>query len=278
MRRSLEPTGFIPGKPVSYGSKALQREVTLSPETVIDVAVNANLYLFSLAAFFENAEFEFYEAVGQRNLSGFIGEVFVKSFEKVVDGYSGNPHADGRPDILDLTTDEAEAHFERDCFAGGASGPVPLRGLLAPFKYGGLEVKASIGSPVAKYKDRLAEDFGVGGFLVGMPRIDYLDSITYWGHHASCENLIGLYYDYVPELDSAPQVLLVMHSELEAAVDWNRVSVGRSTSKKTSNTSLTKTGKEKLYRNVVAVVDDKRYLSRLRDRGVGVPTAATSSP
>lgn len=271
MRHSLETSGFIPGSPISYTSKAQQSGATVSPETTIDVVVNANRYLFSLAAFFEDAEFDFYEAMGQRNLSGFVGEVFVKSFAKVVDGYGDNPHADGRPDILDLTSEEAANHLERDCFADRDGEPVPRRSLLAPFDYGGLEVKASIGSPVAKYKAKLAEDLGVSAFSVGMPRIDYLDTIMYWGHHASCENLIGLYYDYVPELDSAPQILLVMHSELEVAVDWNKVSVGRSTSKKTSNTSLTKTGRDKLYSNVVAVIDDERYLSRLRVRGIGVP-------
>jgi hypothetical protein len=274
---SLESTGFLAGAPITYASKPLRREASITPAKVIEAVVTANRYLFSLAAFFEDAEFEFYEAIGQRNLSGFVGEVFVKSFARVVDGYRENPHADGRPDILDLTTEDSRDHLERDCLVPGEEGRIPRRSRLAPYKYGGLEVKASIGDPVAKYKARLADEQGVSAFQVGMPRIDYLSSITYWGHHASCENLVGLYYDYVPALDSAPQVLLVMHSELDVEVDWNKVSVGLSTSKKTSNTSLTKAGKKKLYRGVVAVIDDERYLSRLRERGISVPAEAASS-
>ena len=272
---TVESTGFIPLAPVTYESKASGERESIPAESIVAVLANTNKYLYSLAAFFEDADFEFYEAVGQRNLSGFIGEVFVKSFEKLVDGYACNPHADGRPDILDLTTDQARAYFEEECFTQGDRGPVPVRGKLAPFKYGGLEVKASIGNPVAKYKAKLMERLGVGSFMVGMPRVDYLSSITYWGHHASCENLIGLYYDYVPELDESPQIFMAMQAELDVTLDWHEVSVGRASSKKTSNTSLTKTGRAKLYSNVVAAPSDPRYLEQLQKIGVEVSAALT---
>lgn len=203
---TLEPSGFLPGAPIVYPSKASGLDVSVSAQAVIEVIVHTNEYLFSLAAFFADADYDFYDAIGQRNLSGFIGEIFVKSFEKTVDGFAANPHGDGRPDILDLTSEEAALHFERECFGTGERGPIPLRSKLAPFKYGGIEVKSTIGKPVyKKAKLKLFEELGVNGFSVGMPRIDFLSSLNYWGHHTSCENLIGLYYDYVPELEASPR-------------------------------------------------------------------------
>lgn len=272
---TLDASGFLPGTPVDYVSKASGSPVSIPPESIIEVIVNTNEYL-SHPTFFADAEFEFYETIGQRNLSGFIGEVFVKFFEQTVDGYTLNPHADGRPDILDLSTDEAAAYYERECFKPGKRRQLPVRKNLAPFKFGGLEVKATIGDPVAKKaKERLFKERNVSGFSVGMPRIDFLKSFTYWGHHTSCENLIGLYYDYVPELESSPQVMLAMHAELDAKLGWGKVSLGRSTSKKTSNTSVTKTARQSLYRNVVAVTAESRYLERLREVGLSVPSGST---
>ena len=59
-----------------------------------------------------------------------------------------------------------------------------------------------------------------------------------------------------------------MHAELDVDLDWQPVSIGRATSKKTSNTSLTKLGREKLYSNVVAATSDDRYLRRFRAIGI----------
>jgi hypothetical protein len=272
---TLDASGFLPGTPVDYVSKASGLRVSIPPESIIEVIVNTNEYL-SHPAFFANAEFEFYETIGQRNLSGFIGEVFVNFFRKTVVGYAPNPHADGRPDILDLSTDEAATYYERECFKPGKHRQLPVRGNLAPFKFGGLEVKATIGDPISKKaREGLFKERNISGFTVGMPRIDFLRALTYWGHHTSCENLIGLYYDYVPELQSSPQVLLAMHAELDAKLGWGKVSVGRSSSKKTSNTSVTKTARESLYRNVIAVTAESRYLGRLRQMGLNVPNGST---
>ena len=202
---TLDPAGFQAYAPVAYQSKASECQVRVPPEAIVEVIASSNTYLYSLAAFFEDADFDFYDNIGQRNLSGFIGEVFANAFVKQVAGYAVNPHADGRPDLLDLATRAARRHLEHECFQPGERNPVPLKTPLAPFRYGGLEVKTSIGSPVSGYKKRLAANEGVASFSIGMPRIDYLRSITYWGHHASCDNLLGLYYDYVPELDASPR-------------------------------------------------------------------------
>jgi hypothetical protein len=132
-----------------------------------------------------------------------------------------------------------------------------------------MEVKATIGNPINGYKHQLSK-LGISEFYVGMPRIDYLSTITYWGHHTSCENLIGLFYDYYKELNGVPQILVVMQSELIPAVDWNKVSIGKIEPKKTSNTSLSPSGCEKLFKNPIVVINNIKYITKLRESGLSI--------
>ena len=256
---------------LKYISKSTNKIIEIPPEKIVQVIVNSNLYLASLIPMFEEIGFDIYETLGQRNLSGFVGEVFVKSFQKLIDGYACNPHGDGRPDILDVTSKTSFSYFQNYCFSQNEDDkPSPIRSSLAPFKFGGLEVKSTIGNPVHNYKALLERDLNLTGFSVGLPRINYLKTITYWGHHTSCENLVGLYYDYAKEVNGAPQIFAVMHSELDSKTDWNTVSVGRVGSKKTSNTSLTPSGKGKLFNNVIAVTRKKAYLEKLKSIGLNL--------
>ena len=220
---------------------------------------------------FHELDFDVFEGLGQRNLSGFIGEVFVHSFAKLTPDYASNPHADGRPDLLDLSSQVSRDYLSQQCFTKTEEGQtMPVRHLLAPYRYGGLEVKCSIGSPIAQYKKALEKDLGKTNFEIGLPRINYLNTITYWGHHVDCENLLGLYYDYYDPADGVPQILAVMHSELVGEEDWTKVSVVNAGSKKTSNTSLNSAGKIKMFNGVVAVIEDNRYLENLSRIGLSL--------
>ena len=256
---------------ISYVSTATGEQVTIGPRDVVAVVVDANKYLVALQDLFAPLSFEVYRELGQRNLSGFVGEVFTNFFAKRVHDFRVNPHADGRPDLLDLSSPVALQHLTRDCLIQTEEGySMPVRALLAPFKYGGIEVKSSIGSPVANYKARLTQSRGVTGFQVGEARVDYLGSITFWGHHTSCGSLLGLYYDYSAIHDGAPQIMAVMYAQLNPEVDWHVVSTGKAGSKKTSNTSLTPSGQAKLMAGVVAIRNDPRYLSKLHECGLRI--------
>ena len=153
---------------------------------------------------FDELNFDIYDVLGQINLSGFVGEVFSNSLVKIKKNLLLNPHADGRPDLLDLNTDTSQSYFDKCCIEEIDGRVVPKRSNLAPYKFGGVEVKFSIGSPKANYKNLLFESMGTTKFELGIPRIDYLNTITYWGHHQSCENLLGLYYDYYESAGCVP--------------------------------------------------------------------------
>lgn len=271
MNVSIDNDKYIECQNIEFKSKFSNKVVSVSSNDVIKAVVASNIYFQKLIPLFKEIGFDVYEILGQRNLSGFVGEVFSRTFEKSIEGFKSNPHADGRPDILDLTSKQALVYFNKECLLKERDGSLkPNRATLAPFKYGGLEVKCSIGISVSKYKELLLVDTGQKNFNIGMSRIKYLQSITYWGHHTSCENLVGLYYDYLDAAGGAPQIMVVMHSILDPDTDWQKVSIGKIGSKKTSNTSLTSQGRLKMYSNVITVVNDETYINKLKEIGLKI--------
>ena len=270
----ISPTdraSFVEKAPIKFPSTATGSELTISCELVVKAMVNANHYLDSLESLFDKLNFEIYETLGQRNLSGFVGEIFARFLANEVDELAANPHADGRPDLIDISSEISKTYLTEHCLVASSNGEImPVRSNLAPYKYGGIEVKTSIGNPKSGYKKQLMADRGLSGFSVGEPRVDYLASITYWGHHTSCSNLVGLYYDYFCPDDRIPQILAAMHSELDPNSDWHAVSIGKKGSKKTSNTSLTAAGKSKLFNGIIAHIDSDRYIEKLRAIGLKI--------
>jgi len=263
---------FFVGNPIVYRNDLTNREITIPGESVLTAVVNTNLYLHQLSLLFQELDFPIYGTLGQRNISGFIGEVFSRTFVSQVPGYLNNPHADGRPDLIDVSSPEAHAHFHEECiFLGTCGSKSHKKQLLTPFRFGGMEVKSTIGSNSSEYKQRLKAELRIDEFQVGIPRINYLSTITYWGHHTSCENLLALYYDYCSSLNGTPQVMAVMHASLDSNVDWHKVSTGKTGSKKTSNTSLTLSGKSKLLNNPIVVCKNPLYLERLSAIGMNLP-------
>ncbi len=262
---------YLSKNPIGFLNKATGRKVTILAADVIDIVDKSNNYLRALKELCTKLDFDIYSGLGQRNLSGFVGEVFSKVFVAVAKNFVNNPHPDGRPDLLDLSTNEAFDYYNAECFSRSSYGSrIPKKALLAPFKYGGLEVKASIGIPISEYRTRLKEERGLSEFSVGIPRVSYLHSLGYWGHHTGCENMVGLYYDYLSELNGVPQILAVMYSELIPSKDWSKVSVGRAGSKKTSNTSLNSYGIEKLMKNPVVIRNNPTYLQALGRIGLNL--------
>jgi hypothetical protein len=49
-------------------------------------------------------------------VSGFVGEVFSHFFALVNKRFVVNPHADGRPDLIDIVSEPAAEYYSRDAF------------------------------------------------------------------------------------------------------------------------------------------------------------------
>ncbi len=269
--------GFYAVGEVSFRSKATSRTCSVSGSTVILAVARANTYLHQLEEAFGQSRLGLYETLGPRNVSGFVGEVVKAALANTVEGFVANPHADGRPDLLDVSSLEARRYLEGPC-RDQVPPFAPLRERLAPFRYGGLEVKCTIGALKSNYREMLRRADRSETLTVGTPRRDYICGITYWGHHRDCTNLVGIYYDFVAKAGGAPQVLLVMHAELDPAKDWSPISVGRASSKKTSNTSLTRSGRSKIRSNAVAVTAIKEYQDKFRAMQIALPAPVTQTP
>lgn len=252
---------------LDYGRSILIRDLIVSSSELIEVADEANNYIRNLVNIFSDIGFDIFYSLGQRNISGFIGEIYKNILAKHHSELLPNPHPDGRPDIIALDTQDAIDYY-KSCFTEINGRRVPIKDRLTPFKYGGIEVKCSIGSSSKIQTDRYLAEVG-HNFNLYEPRVGYLNGITWWAHHSSSSNLLGLYYDYYAPANGTPQILAALYSELNNK-DWNAVSHGNPNNKKTSNTSLNKNGLAKMKSSCMFSVADEIYVKQLRLIGVQI--------
>ena len=234
-------------------SNSSVKDLPVSVTFLIEAAKNTNLFLRILPSKFGVDGLVFFEILNQRNLSGFIGEVFKEALADLVSDVVPNPHPDGRPDLLDLSDEAAKQFFNLSCFdsLGGA-----VRSNLAPFPFGGIEVKCTIGNIT-----------GASEYPIGKSRVEAISGLTYWAHHRHACDLLGLYYDFCAGTEGIPQIKAGFYSTL-IEEDWNIVSTGRSDRKKTSNTSVNRKGKEKIYSSAVFSSDEDLYNKAFERLGI----------
>jgi hypothetical protein len=247
-------------------------EVTINTKDLIECVAKTNQYIQTLADLFQDLNFNLFEILGQRNLSGVIGEIFSRFFCKSFSEFSINPHPDGTPDILNVSNKAARKYLEDQCFDFNGVKSIPIKSKLSPFLFGGIEIKCTIGDPVSNYKKLLLDETGSPNFNLETPRIKYLSGFTYWAHHRNSTRIIGLYYDYYSLRENKPQILAGFFTNLSFN-DWNVVSLGKDEGKKTSNTSLTKSGKKKLYEGCAFIIEDNTYIKSLER--IGIQTNST---
>lgn len=224
----------------------------LSTCDIVHAITASNQYLKELSSVFNMDSVSFYTTLNQRNLSGFVGEVFKHSLCSSTDRYAPNPHPDGRPDLLDLETTSSRDFFKDKCFSAEGA---PQRIHLAPYPFGGIEVKSCIGSL------KNATDYPIG-----IPRHMEITTLNYWAHHAHECQLLGLYYDFCSLVDGNPQIKAAFFCKLEAS-DWNKVSIGDPNKKKTSNTSLNASGTAKVRNNMICHSTEPKYIDTLSRLG-----------
>ena len=85
---------------------------------------------------------DIFSILGMRNLSAFVGELFVASLEKSSNGlFKSNPHQDGYPDLL-LMNEKGKEIWSVLENASKLTDKSPF----SPFVNGGIEVKATCGA------------------------------------------------------------------------------------------------------------------------------------
>lgn len=148
----------------------------LSNEDVIEAIKFCNHALRTLDEQTRQFDINIFEAMGMRNLSGIVGEYFGKSIQRFShDALHSNLHQDGYPDLLLTYTEEQKAYFATLYTEKNGRKYPKDKALFSPYRFGGLEVKATCGStPSASVRPKP---------LIGEQRITLVNSFDWKAHH-----------------------------------------------------------------------------------------------
>jgi hypothetical protein len=201
-----------------------------------------------------NFEVNIFNILGMRNLSAFIGEVFVRSIVTVSDGlFMNNPHQDGYPDLLVLD-DRGKKEYESNVLHLRDKQP------FSPFRTGGIEIKATCGSvPTPK----ILQKKGFEKPEIGDTRIDFINGYDWKAHHRLTNNLLSILWDFI---DKIPTICAVFYSSDLDESDWGNIVQPKEGGGKTTSVSImNRVGIKKMYNGWICVIDDEKYISFLNN-------------
>lgn len=195
-----------------------------------------------------------FEVLGMRNLSGMVGEYFAKSVERFSEGsLHSNLHQDGYPDLLRTNTLERLSYYQL-LYTVIAGKKYPKdKSLFSPFKYGGVEVKATCGStPSASVTPKP---------LIGEQRISKLTSFDWKAHHRETNNLLSIFWDFI---DEVPTIAACFYRNDLTIDDWGKIVQPKSDGGRTTSVSImTSAGVKKMCKGWIAVIDSEPYIDAL---------------
>jgi hypothetical protein len=196
----------------------------------------------------ETAE-ELFAILGMRNLSAFVGELFVVSLAETSAGLLvKNPHQDGYPDLL-MMTEEGKKHY------AGLIENMQDKKPFSGFATGGIEVKATCGSVPTP---AILSKKGLRRPDMGDQRVNFLTGYDWKAHHRETNDLVAIVWDF---FDGVPTIVgLFFSSDLEE-VDWGKIVQPKEGGGRTTSVSImTREGIKKMYDGWVAVLNDQRYI------------------
>ena len=226
----------------------------LSVQEVLDAILFANNALKSLNEHTQQFDINIFETLGMRNLSGMVGEYFARSVMRISNGrLQSNLHQDGYPDLLLTDTDVKKSYFDTlYTIKNGKKYPISKE-VFSPYKYGGIEVKATCGSTPSASVVRKPQ--------IGEQRISLINSFDWKAHHRTTNHLLAVLWDFI---DENPAVVACFYQDQLVEDDWGRIVQPREGGGRTTSVSIMqKSGIDKMCRNWVAVLDDPLYLNAL---------------
>ncbi len=221
-----------------------------SESLVIDIEIFENALKLANNRMYALEEIapDLFEILGMRNLSAFVGEMFVRTLEQSANGLLvKNPHQDGYPDLL-IMTREGKSLWEN--LAENNQDKKPFSG----FEMGGIEVKATVGSVPTPAQLRKK---GLRKPEIGDERIELVTKYDWKAHHRETSNLIGIYWDFVK---GKPIICGLFFGSNLVQEDWGNIVKPKEGGGRTTSVSIMKrSGIHKMYENWIAVIDDPRY-------------------
>ena len=195
---------------------------------VLHAAITTSLKL-------EELPFDLFKSIDLKALSGIVGALFATgSAEKT--GAIVNPIEKGHPDVIPTHGKNASEEELRNFPEG-------------------LEIKCTVGN-VKKGSELEA----------GKPRLNVLNGITWQAHHREVDSLMGLIIDFggVNVHGSRyPIITGVFYSGDLGVIDWGEIS--GTTGRNTKVTGMRVSGKNKMGRGWVLLLNESDYISRYED-------------
>lgn len=192
---------------------------------------------------------DLFHMLGMRNLSAFVGEIFVDALAKTSSGILiKNPHQDGYPDLLVMTN---EGRQLLDTLRLNMQDKKPFSDFLT----GGIEVKSTCGSVPTP---RVLETRGLRKPEIGEQRIGLLTGYDWKAHHRLTNNLVGIVWDFI---DRVPVITGIFFCSDLTEEDWGKIIHPKEGGGRTTSVSImTRHGIYKMYENWLAVIADSRYI------------------
>lgn len=223
----------------------------ISNDDVIAAIQFCNHALRMLDAQTKQFDINIFEALGMRNLSGIVGEYFAKSIQRFShDALHSNLHQDGYPDLLLTLTSEQKEYFSTLYTVSNGKKYPKDKALFSPYKYGGLEVKATCGStPPASKRAKP---------LIGEQRISLVNSFDWKAHHRETNNLLGIFWDFI---DEVPTIVACFYRNDLVMDDWGKIVQPKEDGGRTTSVSImASSGIKKMCNGWIAVIDMPEYI------------------
>lgn len=232
-------------------------ELILTNQQIVDSMNFANEALRSLDQQAKTFDINIFEALGMRNLSGIVGEYFGKSVQRKSNGtLHSNLHQDGYPDLLLINTPERKDYFDTIYTVTNGKKYPKDKSLFSPYKYGGIEIKATCGSTPPASKTPKP--------LIGEQRIGLVNSFDWKAHHRETNNLVGILWDF---LDEIPTIVAAFYRNDLTVDDWGKIVQPKEGGGRTTSVSImNREGISKMCSGWIAVIDDEKYIAALAKR------------
>ena len=170
-----------------------------------------------------------YRSLDYKTVSSIVGSVYCDALASRTNGMV-NPIEKGHPDIIPKS--------------GAGATEAQLRNYPK-----GLEIKCTVGNIVTGANLR-----------AGVGRIEKLTGVTWQAHHREVEQLMGLVWDFVNPKSgfNFPALTGVFYADNLEKDDWGEIS--GTTGRNTKVSGMRSSGKQKMGRGWVLVLNDSRHL------------------
>lgn len=231
-------------------SVTIANEIIISNEELLNAINFCNEAIQTLDRQTKQFDINIFEVLGMRNLSGMVGEYFAKSVQKFSNNHlQSNLHQDGYPDLLLTNTPDRLSYYNTLYTESDGKKYPKDKALFSPFRFGGVEVKATCGSTPPASKTPKP--------LIGEQRINIVNSFDWKAHHRETNNLLSIFWDFI---DGVPTVAACFYRNDLVVDDWGAIVQPKENGGRTTSVSImTSDGVSKMCNGWIAVINKPEY-------------------